>query len=372
MRKRVLLIPLLLLLGLPVVFLLVVAGLFVWHQLNTRGLAYFGRSQEQRAAFRRKLARVGSLLRPLLRPLGARLTDPNQFAFAYEGIYAPSNSCNQTTFSRAVHYAPQAKDIFVVTQMKCGTTWMQQLVYELLSQGRGDLSDAGHGHMAAVSPWLESFNGVSVAEAPLVGQVSAGVAPARIIKTHLPASLCPYGEDATYIYVTRHPVSCYRSIQEFFQANAGPLTPPAEALLDWFCSERMWWGSWPGHVDGFWRWAEARRNVHFFHFEELKRDLPTAIGRLARILQMEIGEETLARVAHKGSFDYMKAHEAQFEMMMPPSFFSADATFFRSGSAQRHEEVAAAQKVRIMAFCREQLAGGAYPLARFYPDVAAG
>ena len=361
------LIPILILLAIPLFLIAFVLGSFVWHHVSTKGLAYFGRPRAEREQFKKKLARLGRVLRPLLRPLGSRLSDPNQFASAYHGIYVPGNSCNEVSLERAVQYAPQPNDIFVVTQMKCGTTWMQQLVYETLSRGRGDLSDEGHGHMAAVSPWLESFNGVSVDDAPLVG-----AAQARIIKTHLPASLCPYHQNAKYIYVTRHPVSAFRSCVDFFHANAGPLTPPEDALLNWYCNDRMWWGSWPDHVDGFWRRAQERSNVAFFHFEELTQDLPAAIRRLARFLDYELTDEELALVAEKGSFSYMKAHEAQFEMMIPPSFFSAEATFFKSGSARRHEEVEATQTERIGAFCRNELDGGAYPLARFYPDVAAG
>lgn len=355
----------LLILAIPILPALFVAAVFIWHHLNTRGLAYFGRSQAERERFRRTLARLGRILRPLLRPFGARLSDPNRFASAYHGVYVPDNSCNAKSVERAVNYTPRPNDIFVVTQMKCGTTWMQQLVYETLCRGRGDLSDEGHGHMAAVSPWLESFNGVSVDEAPLVG-----AAQARIIKTHLPASLCPYHHNAKYIYVTRHPVSAFRSCVDFFRANAGPLTPPDEALLEWYCSDRMWWGSWPEHVEGFWKWAQARRNVLFFHFEELKRDLPAVVRRLARFLECELSDDEVARVVEKGGFEYMKAHEAQFEMMIPPSFFSAEATFFKSGSGRRHEEASVQEHQRIGAFCRQRLTNGQYPMADFYPDLA--
>lgn len=357
-----LIVPLLILLLLPPFIFM---GLFAWHHLNTRGLAYFGRKQQERAQFKRRLARIGRVITPLMAPFKGQFADPNRLAQRREGLYIPSNTSNKESFARAIAYRPQARDVFVVTQMKCGTTWMQQLVYEVLSKGQGNLSDAGHVHMAAVSPWLESFNGVSLDKAPLVGESQR-----RIIKSHLPASHCPYDPAATYIYVTRHPVSCFLSIADFFAAMGGPMTPPDEALLDWFCSDGMWWGSWPAHVDGFWRWQAERDNVHFFHFEEMRRDLPAVVRTLAAILHIDLDEEQLARVVEKGSFEYMKAHETQFEMMVPPNFFSAGETFFRSGSARRHEAAGPRQKERIALFCREKLATASYPLSRYYPDIA--
>jgi aryl sulfotransferase len=355
---------LLVVLGVPILVVLFMMGMFGWQYFNTRGMAYFGRPQSERQRFKRQVARYGRFIRLLLRPLAAYISNPNQFAISHDGVHLPANNCNAKSVAQAVQYAPQPNDLFVVTQMKCGTTWMQQLAYEVLLRGQGDFSDAGHGHLYATSPWLESINGVSVANAPLIGRSQT-----RLIKTHLPASLCPYSASAKYIYVTRHPASCYRSCVDFFHAATGPLAPPANALLDWFCSDGMWWGSWPGHVAGFWQWAQTRPNVLFVHFEEMKRDLPAVIRRVAAFLQVTLTEAELAQVAEKCSFSYMKAHEEQFEMV-PPNFLASGDTFFKSGSLQRHAEVDPAHKARILAFCREKLAGSGYPLAQFYPDVA--
>ncbi|MCB0113994.1 MAG: sulfotransferase domain-containing protein [Caldilineaceae bacterium] len=354
---------LLLLVYLSVALVIPVMGLFAWQYLNTRGTAYFGRPQAEREQFKRQLARFSRWIVPLVRPLGRRVSTPNRFAFAYAGIYAPANSCSRQTFNVAVHYKPQANDLFVVTQMKCGTTWMQQIVYEILCRGEGNLGDNGHVHLYAMSSWLESFNSVSLADAPLVGAQQQ-----RIIKSHLPASLCPYSEVARYIYVTRHPVSCFQSCSDFFAALAGPFTPSADALLAWYCSDEMWWGSWPDHVAGFWQWAQTRPNVLFVHFETMKTDLPAVLRTVAAFIGSDLTESELQRVAEKCSFDYMKTHESQFEMI-PPNFFSTNESFFKSGSADRHRSVDITAKAKITSFCRTRLATETYPLETMYPDL---
>jgi hypothetical protein len=151
---------------------------------------------------------------------------------------------------------PGEGDVFVASQMRCGTTWMQQIVYEILTGGRGDLGDAGHRSLAAISPWIDGGVSVPLERFPLIGERKA-----RLIKTHLPADLCPYGEQARYIYVTRHPVACFASCVDFLTGQYGWLTPSRRDLLDWYCSDRMWWRPWPDHVDGWWRWAQERSNV---------------------------------------------------------------------------------------------------------------
>lgn len=51
--------------------------------------------------------------------------------------------------------------------------------------------------------------------------------------------------------------------------------------------------------------------------------------------------------------------------------FSERGAFFNSGARERFRDATEAESERIHRFCRERLEGASYPLARFYPDVAA-
>jgi hypothetical protein len=286
-------------------------------------------------------------------------------SFEFEGVTGPKKVSSPEVFARARSYQPRPEDVFVATQMRCGTTWMQQLVYQVVTRGHGDLSDQGHGHISAVSPWIDAFNSVSLADAPLVGEP-----PTRIIKTHLPTSLCPYSSLAKYIYVARHPVSCFASIVDFNRSMLGPLLPPMTTLTEWFCSDRMYWLPWPRHVEGWWQWAEHRENVLFVHFEEMKKDFATVRDRVARFLGHALTIEEQARITERCSFRYMKEHEEVFEMAPPTMFSVSGGRFMTSGEESRHEDVAPAVRARILDYCRTALKGSAYPARRFYPDLA--
>ena len=325
---------------------------------------YFARPLEERRALKRTIRRRGSLVLPFLVP-AARLFRLRIPTSQYRETRAPAIACPQSAFRKAARYRPTDGDVFVATQMKCGTTWAQQIVYEALSHGRGNLGDDGHRHMYALSPWIESRSSVPLGRAPRVGEGSQ-----RIIKTHFAVNLCPYSRVARYIYVTRHPVACFASCVDFVRFLAGPLAPPLPELVDWFCSDAMWWRSWPEHVEGWWRWQAERPNVLFLHYEDMLDNLPEAVDRVSGFLEVDLLPDERAEVIRKIGYEYMKKHEEVFEMS-PPSFLTADGgTFFQSGRKDRDRAIEEADRTRIARFCRQRLEGGTYPLARFYPDIA--
>lgn len=339
-----------------------------WEDRATEGLGYWGRSPEGRRRFRQSLERHSRLLRPVLAFLGRTASFRfERVSFDFEGIAGPEGTCDSDSFAGGAAYGPDPEDVFVVTQMRCGTTWMQHVVYETLHRGAGDLVDSGTA-LHAVSPWLESRKTVPVEEAPLLGQVR----PSRLIKTHFPASLCPFDTEARYVYVTRHPVSCFASCVDFVSANAGAMAPPAEVVAEWFCSEDMWWGPWPDHVDGWWTRARQAENVLFVHFEEMKSDLGEVVARVAEFLGLEpLKGDEMRRVVERCSYDYMEGHAEAFEMQ-PPNILSVHADLFRRGTADRHRDVEAETRRRVARWCAERMADSAYPLGEVYPDVTGG
>jgi len=45
--------------------------------------------------------------------------------------------------------------------------------------------------------------------------------------------LCPYHTAAKYVYVARHPVSCFASCVDFMAANMGAFTPGLDEIEQW-------------------------------------------------------------------------------------------------------------------------------------------
>lgn len=340
-----------------------------WEDEQTVGLAYYGLDPTGRQRFRERLRRHARYLAPILW-LGSRLTrlDFSRARIVHKGVSAPTGSCSAESFARAEAYQARPEDVFVVTQMKCGTTWMQHVVYEVLLRGQGNLVASGTA-MYAVSPWLEGRKSVPIEQAPLLGAER----PSRIIKTHLPASLCPWSPSARYIYVARHPVSCFASCIDFVVTNVGRMTPPLPAFEAWYTSpDLMWWGTWTDHVKGWWQRAEREPNVLFLFFEDMKRDLPAVVRQVASFLGVTpLSDDELAAVVHKCGFQYMQEHQDTFEMH-PPHILQTDAELFVAGTADRHKDVPEEVRRRIAAWVAREMAGSSFPLARMYPGVAGG
>ena len=339
---------------------------FRWQERETSGLAYFGRTSSDRQALKQRI-RLYSLpalpMARLLAPLARR--QPGLPSFIFEGVPGPAKVSSPEVFSHAKQYQPQPEDVFVATQMRCGTTWMQQVVYQIVTRGKGGYADDGFRHLYAISPWIDAINSVSMEAAPLVG-----APPVRIIKTHLPVELCPYAASAKYIYVARHPVSCFASIVDFNRLMLGPFLPPNEVLAEWYCSDRMYWLPWPRHVDGWWQWAQTRPNVLFVHFEEMNRDFDAVLDRVASFLGYSLTADERAAISERCSFKFMKEHEEHFEMAPPTMFSVAGGQFLASGKEKRHEDVTPETRALIVNYTVKALAGSTYPLEKFYADVA--
>lgn len=201
-----------------------------WKDEQTNGLNYYGLPLAGRDRFKRKLRRHAMVLHPILWLNGrtAKL-DFRKARIQYKGVSAPTGSCSLETFAKAEAYEPRREDIFVATPMRCGTTWTRHIVFQILYRGNGDLVETGR-EMYAVSPWLEGRKSVPIEEAPLLGSDR----PSRIIKTHLPAELCPHNSGARYIYVTRHPISCFASCIDFLVTNVGVMAPGLPQFEEWY------------------------------------------------------------------------------------------------------------------------------------------
>jgi hypothetical protein len=335
-----------------------------WEHEKSVGLAYYGLPPKERAGFKRKLKLHAVLLSPVLW-LSAKLSKFTfqKASFVHKGIAAPMGSCTPESFTRADSYQARPEDIFVVTQMKCGTTWMQHVVYEVLLRGKGNLVGSGTA-MYAVSPWIEAIKSVPVEQSSTVGAER----PSRIIKTHLPAELCPWNPQAKYVYVARHPVSCFASCIDFVKTNVGAMAPPMPIFEEWFCRpDLMWWGSWPNHVKGWWERSQKEKNVLFVYFEDMKRDLASTIRQVAEFLGMKsLSDTEVKAIAEKCSFGYMQEHQEAFEMH-PPHLLATSAELFVRGSADRHLDVPEDARKRVGEWARKEMEGSSFPMQQVYP-----
>ncbi|KAL1485192.1 hypothetical protein MTO96_032110 [Rhipicephalus appendiculatus] len=201
---------------------------------------------------------------------------------------------------QALRYKPRPDDIFIVSYPKCGTTWMQHIVYNILNKRSPPTSFLD---MSTTMPFLEMQGAESAEAMPRPGA----------IKTHMPFHLHPYSKEAKYIYITRNPYDCCVSF--YYHTKSVPDYHFADGTFDEFFTMFL-----EGHVD-FGDYFDhvlswyARRfddNVLFVTYEDLKKDTAGWIIRIADFIGEEYGRElrqnkgVLARVLKNTSLKHMQ------------------------------------------------------------------
>lgn len=210
-------------------------------------------------------------------------------------------------------------DIVVATYAKSGTTWMQQIVSQLVLGPDADLPTS------ELSPWLDlRVPPTEVKLAALEAQTHR-----RIIKTHLPVDALVYAPEARYIYVARdgrdvawsmynHHRSANAAWYGALNDSPGRVGPPIELPGDDIIAYYHDWIEKDGHP--FWPfWDNVRSwwairdlpNLLMVHFADLKADLPGEVARVAAFLGIERSREDLDQVVAYSRFDFMKQHAAQ-------------------------------------------------------------
>lgn len=255
-------------------------------------------------------------------------------------------------------------DIVISTYAKSGTTWTQQIVGQLLFDGAEGVP------VNEMSPWLDLRVPPPDIKLPLIEAQTHR----RFVKTHLPVDALVYSPKAKYIYIGRdgrdvlwslynHHLNANDAFYEAMNETPGLV---GEKLGRVTTDVRTYFNTWVER-DGypFWSywenvssWWAIRHlpNILFVHFENMKRDMPGEIRRIAAFLDIEVSEERWPAIVEHCSFDYMKAHADQSAPLGGALWEGGASTFINKGTNGRWRDVlSAAECANYEALAREKL-----------------
>lgn len=210
---------------------------------------------------------------------------------------------NMEKHARAIFaMKPRKDDIFICTYPKCGTTWIQYIIWEILHDGVPPPN--ANEMMVRDFPFLE-FIGPAVAES----QPSP-----RTLKVHLPYRLTPVVPEAKYVSVMRNVYDCcvsfFHQLSEFHTEFTGK-----QYLFDTFLDDFLM-GVTPfgdyRHLVQSWYERRDEPNVLFLSYEAMKADHQKGTMEIARFLgdqcekRLQTDPDLLRRVLLHSSFEYMK------------------------------------------------------------------
>jgi aryl sulfotransferase len=213
-------------------------------------------------------------------------------------------------------FAFRDDDIVIATWSKSGTTWVQQIVAQLLFNGARQLD------VADMSPWLDlRIPPSEVKLAALEAQRHR-----RFIKTHLPLDALVYAPRAKYVYVGRDGRDVMWSLHNhWINGNATfyaaindtpgrvgppierPPTSPRDYFLTWLERDGYPFSSFWENVRSWWA-IRNLPNLLLLHFADLLADMPGEIRRIADFLEVPIDPAKQPAILEHCSFDHMKAN----------------------------------------------------------------
>ncbi|XP_049526811.1 sulfotransferase ssu-1 isoform X1 [Dermacentor silvarum] len=216
-----------------------------------------------------------------------------------EGIFLAKHFPDDAVRS-TLAYKPRPGDLFIVSYPKCGTTWTQYIVYNILTDAEGPKDDL---ELLLRLPFLEMQGGEAAAYAPR---------PAAF-KTHLPFDKNPYSLEAKYIYITRNPYDCCVSFY-YHTRNMPPYLfehGTFDDFFELFLRGRVDFGD---YFENVLSWYAHRNdpNVLFLTYEELKRDTVSGVLRIAAFIgeekhsKIKENPELLSKILDRCSLQHMK------------------------------------------------------------------
>ncbi|KAF9799423.1 hypothetical protein SFRURICE_003120 [Spodoptera frugiperda] len=240
----------------------------------------------------------------------------------------------------------RSSGIFVTSYQRSGTTWTQELVWLLASdlnyekalstpliEGYSFLEmfmnvpDTGiDGFMKALSQNNENFNKEDMLKmikwlgSPITSDLATRPSP-RFIKSHLPMSLLPRNplDTAKMVYIARDPrdvaVSYYHHTRLFMHTGFKG-------------TFKEFWHLFHGNLKA---WEKRHDpNMLFLFYEDLSKDLPAAVQRVADFLGKKLDDKQKATLCDHLSIENFKKNKAvNCDELRVLGMFAKDEEFIR-------------------------------------------
>jgi aryl sulfotransferase len=266
------------------------------------------------------------------------------------------------------HYRPRPDDIVISTSIKSGTTWMQEIVRQLIFAGQPAVPERDEMALGQASPWLDWRL------SPLDAVVGAMEAQQhrRFMKSHLPLDGLPFFFQVKYIIVGRDArdvaMSLWNHYAEFvdtvfektnsYPERVGdpfPLPPPdihtfwqdwiSRGWFPWESEGYPFWGN-LHHTQSWWAYRDLP-NILFVHYHDLKTDLAGEVRRIADFLAIPLVDDALPPVLEAVSLAAMREREGRLDEGMQLSWKEGAKTFFFKGTNGRWRDVLAPEEVAL-------------------------
>lgn len=269
--------------------------------------------------------------------------------------------------TRWQNYRPRPGDIVISTSLKSGTTWMLEIVRQLVFLGE-DVPERDEMPIGQVSTWPDApWSPVEKMLEKLEAQQYR-----RFMKTHLPLDGMRFFPEVKYIVVGRdardvamsmwnHYAGMTDGAFEFHNGFAGRLGeplphPPQDIHAFWRDWISRGWFAWTSegypfqpnlhHTQSWWAFRHLP-NILFVHYADLKNDFAGELRRIAAFLTIPLSDDALPALMQAASLEAMREREARLNKSWNATFKGGAGTFFFKGTNGRWRDVLSAEEVEM-------------------------
>nr|XP_058947554.1 uncharacterized protein LOC131775458 [Pocillopora verrucosa] len=225
-------------------------------------------------------------------------------AFFVYGSQGPELLCDFIT-----NFQTKPDDVFIVSYPKSGTTWVQEIVWQIYHDGEISHKVLGDRILYIEKALLPESTHLDIKSMP----------SPRLFKSHLSYDAIPKSTDEAkttckYIYVARNPkdaaVSSYKFMGSF---GTNGMNAPWEFYAKLFIEGKTVYNNWSDHVLGWWKHRHDP-NVLFLKYEDLQKDLQSNVRMISKFLNKPLSEEVISLITEQCTFKGMMKNVQSFTL----------------------------------------------------------
>ena len=243
------------------------------------------------------------------------------------------------------NFQARPTDVLITTAPKAGTTWMQQILFQLKTGGDTTFED-----IDKVVPWLEFPRTDKSAHQQL--QNYELMEEPRIFKTHCTYQQTPGVNVARIILSSRDPRDCcvsfYHHMMSLKDEALIKLKIERPGSFDDYFESWMSFSAWYRNVKSWWPHIN-NKNLLWLRYEDMVNNLEPCLDRILAFLNWTLDQSAKPMVLEYCSFAWMKQHSGKFFTRFDngKSMFNSDG-FIRKGQVGDHKNLLSPKQEQLI------------------------